>query len=173
MISEIVEKIDSLYPFTNKSLGYVVKKEVNEIFYPFKIVGNEYKQLIDFQKLSDFNYWYLTSDVKVEQLNNLYSIKRMYELTYPMRVFVCRKNICDENLAYNFIKQNDNLTMQARIDLGISDLKINMRSFNLSKDVVLFEEFNTHPKLMDKYSVISIDIDLVLKVDKNCLDSIC
>lgn len=170
MIDAIIKKIDSTYPFTSKSLGYVVKKEISEVFYPCHIVNNEYKQLIDFQKLNDFNYWYLTNDVNVSEVLNQYSNKRIYELNYPLRLFICRKNICDENLVLNFFKEVENLNMAVRVALGIHNFKMNIKSYNLIRNVVLEQEFNMIPKLMEKYSVVSMDIDIAIQVDKNCLE---
>lgn len=173
MIESVINKIDELHPITNKALGYVVKKEINEIFYPCSQKNNEYKQLIDFQKLSDFHYWYLTGEVRSVELTNLYSIKRVFELTYPMRIFICRKDGCDENLVLKFYKEVENLSMSIRASLGILNNKISVSSFSLLRDIILEQEFNQKPKLMDKYAVASIDVDLIVQIDKTCLDGLC
>lgn len=173
MIESVINKIDSLYPITNKALGYVVKKEINEIFYPCSQKNNEYKQLIDFQKLSDFHYWYLTNEVTSNELENLYSVKRLYELIYPMRVFICRKDGCDENLVLKFYKEIEQLSMATRATLEIANCKIKIKSFSLLRDIILEQEFNQKPKLMDKFSIASIDVDIVIHIDKTCLDGLC
>lgn len=173
MIESVIDKIDSLHPITNKALGYVVKKEINEIFYPCEVKNNEYKQLIDFQKLSDFHYWYLTGEVTSNELENLYSIKRVFELTYPLRVFICRKDGCDENLVLKFYKEIENLSMATRATLNIQNCKIKIKSFSLLRNIILEQEFNQVPKLMDKYAIASIDVDIVIHIDKTCLDEVC
>jgi len=173
MIKSIIDKIDQLYPITNKALSYVVKKEINGIFYPCELKNNEYKQLIDFQKLSDFHYWYLTGDVESRELENLYNIKKIYELTYPLRVFICKKDGCDENLVLKFYQEIENLSMATRATLSIAGCKIKIKSFALLRDIVLEQEFNQIPKLMDKYAVASIDVDIVVQIDKTCLDELC
>lgn len=173
MIKSVIDKIDQLHPITNKPLSYVVKKEINDIFYPCELKNNEYKQLIDFQKLSDFHYWYLTNEVSSKEIDNLYSIKKVYELTYPMRIFICRKDGCDENMVLKFYQEIENLSMATRASLGILNCKIQIKSFALLRDIILQEEFNQIPKLMDKYAVASIDVDIVIQIDKDCLDELC
>jgi hypothetical protein len=173
MIESIIKKIDQTYPVSVKPLGYVVKKEINGIIYPCEQINNEYKQLIDFQKLNDFHYWYLTGDVNSTEITNLYAIKRVFELTYPMRVFISKKDACDENLVLKFYKQIENLGMANRATLNILNCKIVVTSFNLVRDVVLQQEFNEVPKLMDKFSVASIDVNIIVQIDKTCLNQIC
>ena len=173
MIESIIKKIDQTYPVSLKSLGYVVKKEINGIIYPCEQINNEYKQLIDFQRLNDFHYWYLTGDVNSTEVNNLYAVKRVFELTYPMRVFISKKDTCDENLVLKFYQQVENLGMVTRANLNVLDCRIVVSSFNLLRDIVLEQEFNEVPKLMDKFSVASIDVNIIVKLDKTCLGQLC
>jgi len=173
MIKSVIDKIDTLYPITNKPLSFVVKKEINDIFYPCEVKNNEYKQLIDFQKLNDFHYWYLIGDVESKDIDNLYNLKKVYELTYPLRIFICKKDSCDENLVLKLYKELDNLSMATRATLEILNCKIQIKSFSLLRDSILQSEFNQLPKLMDKYSVASVDIDIVIQIDKNCINDIC
>jgi len=173
MISQVIDKLDQLYPITNKPLGYVVKKEINDLFYPCKLVNNEYKQVLDFQKLSDFHYWYLTGDVISEEITNRYGVKRIFQLNMPIRVFICKKDTCDENLALSFYMNIDKLSMQVRAQLEILNFDIKVNSFNLIRDTILESEFNDQIKLMDKYHVATIDTIMSIQIDKQCLDNLC
>lgn len=170
MIESVVDKFDALYPFTSKTLGYVFKKDINGVFYPCKQNGNEYKQVLDFNTLYDFHYWYLTGDVRSEDLSNRYGVKKIYKLSFPMRIFICRKEVCTDNLVLKFYKEIDKLNMQVRASLNILNCDISVNSFNLIRETILEQEFNTIPKLMDKYNVASIDLDLIIEIDKSCID---
>jgi len=170
MIDKVIHKLDELYAFTGNSFGLVVKREVNEIKYPFKLLGNDYKQLINFQKYIDFNYWYVKGEISVEKQKNLYNVKSIYELTYPMRIFVCSKEVTPEDIALRFFKNIEKLKLSEKKALGVYNMSINYRNYDIERESVLNKEFGTIPKLPAVYSVCTIDVDIVLTVDKECID---
>lgn len=172
MIENVIKYIDSKNTWL-KSQGYSVLQKVNEdLFWPMKRKGNEYEMIQAPDKLQEFSYWRVIAPVDVEPVQNDTSVKKLYKLSYPCKLIVCKKGIkSDDSQALNIMGQFIQLKKVDRAALEVYNLSIDFKNYNIIQESVVNEEFGDAFKVLDNYVFLSFNINIVITVDSECLET--
>lgn len=174
--------INNAYGLTER---VVRKTEEGERVFPAEYCGNgEFKSVADFDLKYGLSYWRIRSSptVSPSDRESLVGAQRMVTFNYPVTLVVSipnQKTSVDDKytferiavaIAKNLNENNSSLKSQ----IQARRVEINMSSFNNKHDEVWREEFSGIDFKYDyRYTLMSIDFDIVVEINQNCLEDEC
>lgn len=165
MIERIIDYIEKKNTWLNGK-GLCILQERDGVFIPVKKIGNDYKQVENFDKMQEFSYWRVNGSVTTELITD--SIRNFYKLVYPCKLVLCKKNeVSFDGLALEVISKLNPVKPEDRKAMGIQSLVFEFASYDIDKTNVIKEEFG-ELKVNDKFDLVAFNINLVVTV--NCLD---
>lgn len=175
MIANIINYIDKYISLESKSKGLCVLIEQGELKLPAKPKGNDYELIANFDKLNDFSYWRINGEITVEPYLDNYSVKRLYNLTYPIKLVLCKKKEkkeigYEDTMALSIISKLKDLKKSNKEDLNIYNINLNAKSYDIVQENVIGDEFGDTFKKNNDFVFISFVFDLIVTVDNTCLN---
>lgn len=178
-----------LLGYLNKTYGLtqrvIRQKEGAETVFPAEYCGNgEFNNVTDFDFKHGLSYWKLRSNpsISASDRESLIGAQRMVTFTYPTTLIVSipnSKTSSDDQYTFDRIAQaiaknlnENNSSLKSQVQAR--RLEINMTGFNNKHDEVWREEFSGIDFKYDySYILMSIDFDVIVEINQNCLEDEC
>ena len=170
MIDEVIKYIDKANPWL-KSQGFCFMREFNEgLLLPAKKKGNEFEMVQNFDKLQEFSYWRVIAPVDVVRIDNNYSVKKLYTLSYPCKLVMCKAGEKSEDAqALSVIAQLNDIKKINREEINVYNIFIDFKNYDINQATVLKDEFGENFQINDKFNFVAFNITLTITVDSDCL----
>lgn len=187
MLRQIIKYLDDellSLGFHEKVHGLAEMVEREDQIYPAIYKGNgEYSEVTDFDQFNGSAYWRLIGSVATdEDYNENISNRKYLTITYPLRLVsvIPRKNLIkDDTFGDDEIVQ----AILSKIAGRYSSLKTQLKArrvegvvnrWNINRNEVQSEEITGQTtRIGFEYSIVSIDISIIVQVNENCFQNIC
>jgi len=158
-------------------------KEDDTRISPKEYISNGEWQSIDFDAFNGVSYWRLRDEIQTEPVENQYKASKKVDVKIPLRlVFSVNRSKLTQDDAYSFDRIRETIVKQFNFDDGdlktqlqVNKVTVSAPTANGNAQEVWNEETANTGTFEPKYEVVfgSIDIDVDLVADKDCLLTEC